>query len=494
MLGKLSFEDFKNLAKRSDKVLVYERLAGDLITPISAIRIVEDRYDNVAFLESAELDQKVGKMSCIGIDPILTFYAFKESCYLERDGSVEKIEEDPIEACKKFIDSHLYKTNQKLDGFLGGGAGFLSYDGIRYFEKVEDSHMQNQKIPDLFYQVFRKYVSFDHKHKIVTLAVSVDVTKDLKKDFEKAKKTLEELKALLFHPSFPKKDERCLDKLSKKSLQTKNELTDKEFVSIAEKAKDYIEEGDAFQIVLSRTIEAEMHCSAFDFYRALKFVSPSPYMFFIKRPDFTILGASPEKLLSIEDGKLETIPIAGTRARKSLEEDDEIMKDLLTDEKENAEHMMLVDLSRNDLGRISEIGSVKVRAIKKVQILSHVMHLISIVEGRLKKGVHPLDALGKVFPAGTLSGAPKIRAMEIIDELEPSKRGVYGGAIFYLDPDLNMDSCIAIRMAQILGNKALIRTGAGIVHDSVPKLEADETHQKARGLLAALKLAMEGSL
>lgn len=494
MLNKLTFDQFKDLAKTSNKVIVFEKLAGDMVTPLSAIRTFESLYEEIAFLESAELDHKIGKMSCIGVDPIATFSSFKELSYIEKKGEITKTDEFPIDACKAFIDDHLYSCSEKLDGFIGGGAGFMSYDSVRYFESVSDRHQESQKVPDLFFQAFRKTLCFDHKNKVITIAIACDTTKDLKSDYEKAKKDLEGLKDLLFHPPFPKKNEKCLDKLSKTESKLKRELTDAEFIELTLKAKKYIEEGDAFQIVLSRKIETELRSTPFDLYRALKFVSPSPYMFYIQRKDFTVLGASPEKLLSIENGVLETIPIAGTRGRLSPELDESIMQDLLSDEKENAEHMMLVDLSRNDLGKIAQIGSVKVKAIKKVQTLSHVMHLISIVQAKLKEGIHPLTALGSVFPAGTLSGAPKIRAMQIIDELEASKRGVYGGAIFYIDADHNMDSCIAIRMAQIVGNKATIRTGAGIVHDSVAELEAEETEHKAKGILRALELAEEGKL
>jgi anthranilate synthase component 1 len=431
--------------------LIRQEIPNDGLTPIQVYRALGGL--GCCILESAH-EQREGKTSLIGIHPIGTFQAFGQRIEIELHGEKSLLEKDPYEALKKFTKGRR-------------AFGFVSYDAVRLKETLPDRHPKNE-IPDLFFHLYQTILLFDH---------------DKQKILCSHEGTQEELNTLL---------QRCFEPIRIKPFKTpkkispKPDLNKEEFAGLVEKAKEYIKAGAIFQVVLSRTLHAQVQATPFEIYRALRQTSPSPYHFFFEEKDFAVAGASPELLISIQEGEIESMPIAGTYSKESS------AQDLLMDSKECAEHVMLVDLSRNDVGAIALAGSVRVADYKVVKSFSHVNHIVSRVIGKLDASFHPLDALKVSIPAGTLSGAPKIRAMEIIDELENSRRGLYGGAIVAIDESGNLKSCIAIRMAFIQGSHVEVRVGAGIVLDSKAEKEAEETEHKARGVVEALELAQGG--
>lgn len=360
--------------------------------------------------------------------------------------------------------------------------GFISYDGVRLFEDIPASHAQDDKIPHSHFRCYRHNITFDHQQGKLVITTVIDTEKQLYQD---GVKQLADIEDLIRQPV-------------KEDRQTANndsiihaDVEDDEFKNMVKIAKSHIKQGDVFQVVLSRQFSKKTTVDAFNIYRSLRFCSPSPYMFYLEGDGYEVIGASPEKLVSVREGVVETRPLAGTRPRLDKGQDQEMEADLLGDEKEIAEHMMLVDLCRNDVGEISKPGTVNVTRLLEIEHFSHVMHISSTVQGLLAEHKDALDAVRASFPAGTLSGAPKIRAMEIIDALETTSRGIYGGVICAFDSKDNVESCIAIRMATMKDGVVSVRTGAGIVHDSDPQSEADETRHKARSVLEAIRLAEE---
>lgn len=460
MQEKLSYENFKKLAKESARVAIYREFSSDMITPILALEAL--RGEKTAFFESAEKDTNVGKYSFLGIDCFETLKL--------------KSTEEPFEKLRSALKKYRAVSDHEQLGFAGGTVGFIGYDAVRSFENLPGRHEKVSEIPDIFFQFFGTNLVFDHFKN--TLVISKIVEDDKESTYEEAMRSIDEIFATIC----AYKAREVTGEIAKSSISI--EIDDAEFCKRVEKAKEYIRAGDAFQVVLSRKFQCKTSADPLRIYRNLRQINPSPYMFYFEGEGFHLLGASPEKLVSFRAGELEAIPIAGTRPRgKSPDEDVRLEEELLSDPKEEAEHMMLVDLGRNDLGKISEVGSVSVKSLKKVQRFSHVMHLVSFLSGKMEKGFDAIDALKALFPAGTLSGAPKVRAMEIIDELEESRRGVYGGAICFIDNKGDLDSCIAIRMATIEKGVATVQSGAGIVHDSVPEREAMETTNKAQAVL-----------
>lgn len=458
-------------------------LLSDFITPIEAMRILQNVSTHCYMLESAQASEYWGRYTFLGFNPKLEITCIDGKMKV---GKVTIQTEHPSDYIRQIISEYKSPRFDYLPPFTGGLVGYFSYDYLTYREptvkcKVEDS----EEFKDVDLMLFDQVIAFDNLCQKIILMVNMSL-EDLETGYNKAVVELKQLKELLEHGE--KKQE-----MGGKLLGNVTPLFEKEqFCEMVEKAKHHIHEGDIFQIVLSNRLSAPFEGSLFDTYRVLRTINPSPYMFYFSGTDVEVAGASPETLVKLEDGVLHTFPLAGTRPRgKNEEEDKRLEKELLADEKEIAEHNMLVDLGRNDLGKISKFGTVKVEKLHSIERYSHVMHIGSTVRGDIKEEFDALDAIEAVLPAGTLSGAPKIRACQLIGELENNKRGIYGGAIGYIDFTGNMDTCIAIRIAYKKNGKVFVRSGAGIVADSVPEKEYQECINKAKASLKALELAQE---
>lgn len=492
-----SIEEVKDICKNSQykRVPISYELFSDMATPIEVLRILKGISNHCYMLESIEDSQKWGRYSFLGFDPLLEFTCQDGIVQIRGDADFEEFNDDliqirtdnPSEIIKELVLKNRSPKLENLPPFTGGFVGYFAYDYIKYSEPSLNLDAENQdKFKDIDLMLFDKVIAFDNFRQKIVIIVNMK-TDDLENNYEKA---CDELKSIADLIKNGKKTE--IEPLKLKSDFTPAFSREK-YCDMVDKAKDYIKEGDIFQVVLSNRIEAEISGSLFDTYRVLRTTNPSPYMFYFSSNDIEIAGASPETLVKLNGRKLYTFPLAGTRPRgKADEEDLELEKELLSDEKELAEHNMLVDLGRNDIGRISEIGSVKVEKYLSIERFSHVMHIGSTVTGTLRDDLDSLVAIDSILPAGTLSGAPKIRACEIINELENNKRGIYGGAIGYVDLSGNVDTCISIRIAFARNNKVFIRSGAGIVADSVPDTEFDECLNKAAAVINALKIADGG--
>ena len=492
-----SIEEVKIIAENEEykRIPISYELFSDIATPIEVLRILKGISNHCYMLESIEDAEKWGRYSFLGYDPLLEFTCQNGVVQIRGDADFNELNDDVItiktDSPNEIIrDLVLRNKSPKLDylpPFTGGFVGYFAYDYIKYSEPSLNLDAENQdQFKDIDLMLFDKVIAFDNfKQKIIV--ITNIKTDDLENNYEKACRELKEIADLIKNGK----------KIEIEPLKLKSEFrpvfSREEYCDMVEKAKDYIREGDIFQVVLSNRIEADISGSLFDTYRVLRTTNPSPYMFYFSSNDIEIAGASPETLVKLNDRKLYTFPLAGTRPRgKTPEEDLKLEEELLGDEKELAEHNMLVDLGRNDIGRISEIGSVHVDKYMSVERFSHVMHIGSTVTGTLKSDLDPLAAIDSILPAGTLSGAPKIRACEIINELENNKRGIYGGAIGYVDLSGNIDTCISIRIAFSRNNKVFIRSGAGIVADSVPDSEFEESLNKAAAVINALKFADGG--
>ncbi|MDO5848003.1 MAG: anthranilate synthase component I [Methanobrevibacter sp.] len=487
-----TLEEVKELAKNEEykRIPISCELLSDIATPIEVMKILKNISKHCYMLESVEDSEQWGRYSFLGYDPLLEFTCqnnvvnIKELC----NDEVTTIEtDDPREIIKQLIKENKSPKIKDLPTFTGGFVGYFAYDYIKYAEPSLKLDAENQdQFKDIDLMLFDKVIVFDNfKQKIILIANMK--TDNLEENYQKAIDDLEELEDLIKNGK----------KLDVPTLELKSDFkpvfSREEYCGMVEKAKNYIREGDIFQVVLSNRIEADISGSLFDTYRVLRTRNPSPYMFYFSSDDIEIAGASPETLVKLDDGKLYTFPLAGTRPRgKTVSEDLKLEKELLSDEKELAEHNMLVDLGRNDIGRISEIGSVHVDKYLSIEKFSHVMHIGSTVTGKLRDDLDSLSAIDSILPAGTLSGAPKIRACEIINELENNKRGIYGGAIGYIDLSGNIDTCISIRIAFARNGKVFIRSGAGIVADSIPNNEFDECLNKAAAVINALEEADGG--
>ncbi|EKD92354.1 MAG: hypothetical protein ACD_29C00049G0005 [uncultured bacterium] len=419
------------------------------------------------------LNQKENeRFSFICFDPIASLSIYKD------DG------QNPLNAIRDFQSTYATSTRKEMAELMTNSVGFFTYDSVRYFEELPDRHAINSAFPAILFQCHQLNVTFDHKKQTILISVLVKTGEKSAVIYQQAQEKIKKIINLLlsgYKVSQPQN--RNTD------ATVEADIADSDFIRMVEKAKNYIACGDAFQIVLSRCFKRHYSVSPLEIYKTLREVSPAPFMFYFPTESSVIIGASPERFMRVHHNEITVNPIAGTRKRTMGKTDSMISDDLLNDKKEIAEHMMLVDLARNDVGVVSDPGSVQVRELLKVKHYSHVSHITSTVTGQLQKKYDALDAFFAAFPAGTLSGAPKIRAMQIIDELETSRRGLYGGAICRFDSVQNFESCIAIRMAILKDGVATIRTGAGIVYDSNPENEAEETYQKARSLLDAIAKA-----
>jgi len=480
-----SIEEVREFAKtgKYDVVPVSCEILSDFTTPIETIRILKNASTHAYMLESAQSDEKWGRYTFLGFDPKLEITCINgEITY----GDKTEKTDNPSKIIREILSHFKSPRLPYLPSFTGGLVGYFAYDFLGYVEptaKCDVNDTENFKDVDLM--LFDKVIAFDHVRQKLILITNMSL-EDVDAGYQEAVEELEELIDLLKNGA--KSDEpegRLLGEVT--PLFTKEE-----YCAMVEKAKNYIHEGDIFQIVLSNRLSAPFEGSLLNTYRILRTVNPSPYMFYFAGTDVEVAGASPETLVKLEDGVLHTFPLAGTRPRGKTEEEDKNLEiELLADEKELAEHNMLVDLGRNDLGKISKFGTVEVEKLRSIERYSHVMHIGSTVRGQIAEGYDALSAIEAVLPAGTLSGAPKIRACQLIGELENNKRGIYGGAIGYIDFTGNMDTCIAIRIAYKKNGKVFVRSGAGLVADSVPEKEFEECLNKAKAVISSLNLAQE---
>lgn len=477
----MTFEQFKALAQQASRVAVSKEIFGDTLTAINVFRMLGKNERDAVLLDSS--DHKSAEDACVymGFNPIAKF---------ERLTS-QKCTANIIDELRNFYHQYRCASLKTLAKFAGGMIGFFGYDAVRFFEEIPEQHEFNNGVPDVLFQFYATTVVFDKRSGKVTIAHITKVSADLEKDYEKATAKIDQIiKKIHRHPSKEK-----LENFGAVAEKVTDDIDDKKFIDMVQQAKKHVAKGDVFQVVLSRRFQRPFTGDDFNIYRALRLLNPSPYQFYLRHGDFTIVGASPERFVSIQNGMVETMPIAGTCPRgKNHEEDLALENKLINDEKERAEHMMLVDLGRNDVGAVAEPGTVKLIELAKIHKYSRVMHIVSRVQGKLPENKDCFDVLKATFPAGTLSGAPKIRAMQIIDEIETSRRGFYGGAVIAIDNAGQLDSCITIRSTLIKDKIATVRAGAGIVMDSNPQLEADETRHKARAVLEALALAERGFL
>ena len=493
-----SRDEFRTLARQGNLIPIFAELPADLDTPLSAfLRLRPGPY--AFLLESVEGGEKWARYSFLGSDPLMVFTAREGRNTLRGPGG--KTEQlpggNPLRALRSVLDRFHPVAIPGLPRFQGGAVGYLAYDVARYVEQLPSTTRDDLRLPDAVFLLTDSLLAFDNlRHRLLVIAnAHVDRTDaaSLDRAYNKAALKIRGLLAQLGRPT------RTPPPLTLPSVEPLVALGEEGFISSMDqatfmervrRAKEYIAAGDAYQIVVSRRLDTRLAADPFRVYRALRTINPSPYLFFLRLGKTTIVGSSPEVLVRAEDGRVEERPIAGTRPRGATEaEDARIEAELRADPKERAEHVMLVDLGRNDVGRVSGLGSVEVTEFMVVERYSHVMHLVSHVRGRLARGRDAFDVLEACFPAGTVTGAPKIRAMEIIEELEPTRRGPYAGAVGYVSYSGNLDSCITIRTIVCHGSRASIQVGAGIVADSDPKAEWLETCSKARGLVLALRIA-----
>ena len=489
-----TLEEIRPLTAHANVIPLHKEFLPDLDTPITALLKLKRPGHRVFLLESVEVGEKLARFSFLGKDPLYTFTA--KGKHIEIRGKERRdIEGDALGELQAFMDRFRGAADPELPPFSGGAVGFVCYDAIRLVENIPASGKDDFHLPDLHFGIYESFLVFDHiKHKLSIVSnILTDEFPTLEAAYASAAAKIVQLEADLARPVPAGESVPMAAAAAPKSgagAKWESNFTQAGFKAGVEKCKEYIRAGDAFQIVLSQRFTTKPAAGPLAIYRALRSINPSPYMYYLDYGDFEIVGASPETLVKVQNGIAETKPIAGTRPRgKDEAEDIALAKDLLADPKERAEHLMLVDLGRNDIGRVSEFGSVKVTQFMDVERFSNVMHIVSVVQGRLSKDCHPLRALMSCLPAGTLSGAPKIRAMEIIDGLEPHRRWLYGGAICYMDFRGNLDSCIAIRTMLIKDGIAYVQAGGGIVADSDPQTEFEETQHKARALMRAVDAA-----
>ncbi len=488
----LSEEEYLRHSEQPLKVPIYVRISSDLVSPIRAYYALRKGHKKGFLLESREHVQDVGRYSFLGFNPEITIEVKGKKTKITRKEKVEEVDAHYEGVIRKIIQENRIIQNPDLPPLAGGAVGFMSYDAVRLYEKIPCKHKGKNELPDIYFGFYKTILVFDHLYQMMTLIYIPEKKGSPKEQYQKG---IEHLKKMLSDVLTYSQDvDIDFEKPKAKKKEFETDCSDAEYQKIVKACKEHILAGDIFQVVPSRSFFRKIDADPLDVFRVLRIINPSPFMFYLNNEDYIITGSSPERFASLRSGIVETMPIAGTIERGIGVQDLLNEKALLTDEKEIAEHMMLIDLARNDTGSISMPGSVEVHDMLSIQRLSHVMHITSRVTGRIDPKYDALDALRAFLPAGTLSGAPKIRAMEIIDSIEKSKRGIYGGTICYIDNLGQLDSCIAIRTAYIREGVAYVRAGAGVVYDSVPEKEAEETFNKARVVLEAIERAEEGEL
>jgi anthranilate synthase component 1 len=491
------YKEFARLAREATLVPVVKSVAADFLTPVSAYLAVADKEPNAFLLESVEGGEKIGRYTFLGARPYMSVRSRGRRITIERGGRREERDGDIFATVKELLRQHRPANVEGLPPFTAGAVGYFAYDVVRQLERIDGQAKDDLDLPDCVLMFFDRLLAFDHLRHQIHIVAAADVMRESpRKAYDRAVGDIAKLEKKLAGGVRAARWLKAKKKVA--PLKVHHGVTQQRFMDMVERGKEYIRAGDVFQVVLSQRMDFEPGAAPFDLYRALRTVNPSPYLYFLKMQGekksgadaVHVLGSSPEMLVRVTGRKLEYRPIAGTHPRGRDEaEDARLEAEMRNDEKERAEHVMLVDLGRNDLGRVSDYGTVKVRDLMYVERYSHVMHLVSALEGKLRAGLDAMDALAACFPAGTLSGAPKVRALQIIEELEPTRRGVYGGSVLYADFAGNLDSCIAIRTMVLKGNRAYLQAGAGIVADSDPATEFEETRNKAQALLRAVKTA-----
>lgn len=489
-LNPQNYEEFLKLAGEGTVVPVVKRVMADLLTPVAAYLKIERLSPYSFLLESVEGGEKVARYSFLGFGPQTIVRARAGKVVIENESGEEETDQPMLSTLRRLSGKHIPVRLPDLPPFVCGAVGYMGYDAVRWFEKIPDSNPDDLKIDDAVMMFFSRLLVFDHvRHQIHLIAnvFTEGKTDGLEEEYRAAMDEIETMEARLGDAIEPLPRLKLAEPVRLRSNMTKSQ-----FEEAVTRAKEYIAAGDIFQVVLSQRFDVGLGAHPFEIYRSLRVVNPSPYMFYLKIDDRSIIGASPEMLVRATGRRLEYRPIAGTRRRGATETEDLLLgEEMRADEKEVAEHVMLVDLGRNDLGRVADYGSVEVTELMEIERYSHVMHLVSAIKARLRPGKDRFDALAACFPAGTVTGAPKVRAMQIIEELEPSRRGIYAGSVMYLDYSGNLDSCIAIRTIIAKDGRAYIQAGAGIVADSVPESEYVETVNKARAMLQAIEMANE---
>jgi anthranilate synthase component I len=487
------YSEFSRLARGFTLVPVVKSVTADLLTPVSAFLAIAAKEPDAFLLESVERGEQIGRYTFLGARPYLKVQACGEDVVFQRGKTRERRKGSVLEVVKDLLHQHRPAVIAGLPPFTAGAVGYFAYDAVRQLEKIGEHADDDLSLPDCTLMFFDRLLAFDHLRHQIHIIATADVSRESpRRAYDRALADIASLEKKLaagLRPADWKKSSRP----SKTKLKVQAGTSRRRFIKSVERCKQYIAAGDIFQAVLSQRLDFSPEVAPFDIYRALRTVNPSPYMYFLRMGDINVLGASPEMLVRVTGRKLEYRPIAGTHPRGRDEAEDlRLEKEMLSDEKERAEHVMLVDLGRNDLGRVSEYGSVKVKELMYVERYSHVMHIVSALEGKLREGLDALDAFAACFPAGTLTGAPKVRAMQIIEELEPTRRGIYGGSVLYADFAGNLDSCIAIRTMLMKGKHAYLQAGAGIVADSDPASEFQECMNKAQAVLRAVDVARDG--
>jgi anthranilate synthase component 1 len=501
------FDRFAQLAGSFDWAPVYRQLVSDSVTPVQAFRRLDQGASSCLF-ESVIGGEKVGRYSFLAGEPfqVLEAYGQKVQIRTRRSGDAKSPDAEspdawevrqydcpnPLDALRQEIQQFNVAHLPELPPFIGGAVGYAGYDTVRYVERLPHAPHDDRGLPDLAFALYDHMVVFDHITKTIYVLALADLRgarpSDLEARYAAAARRVDRLVERLNCPQ-PAVALADIDPRGDVALDYRSNFSRDEFEQAVRKCVEYIEAGDIFQVVISQRLETAFELPPFELYRTLRVVNPSPFMFYLRTPAVTLVGSSPEIMVRVVDGRVTVRPLAGTRRRGRTEEEDAALAaELLADPKERAEHVMLVDLGRNDVGRVARYGSVELSDVMVIERYSHVMHITSNVTGQLRDGCDAFDALAACLPAGTVSGAPKVRAMEIIDEIEPHRRGPYAGAVGYIDFAGNMDTCIALRTVVVQDHKAFVQAGAGIVADSVPSAEYEETLNKARGLLKAIEL------
>ena len=486
-----SFETYRDLYERFDIVPVYRRLLSDHLTPVSAFRLLDDGTSSAGLFESVIGGEKIGRYSFIAVGPRARVVAYGSQVQYHRDGKVDFFEcPDPLEFLSEQLGNQSIASVDQLPPFVGGAIGYAGYDVVRYVEILPNTPTDDRQLPDLDFGFYDQLVVFDHVNKTIMVVV-LSHSRDgdsAEQAYVKATQWIDRIVERLDSP-LPQHSLADVPLTYSPTLSPKSNFTQEGFEAAVLRCRQYIQAGDIFQVVLSQRFEIPCQSEPIEIFRTLRVINPSPFMFLLRTPECTLVGSSPEVMARVVDRVVTVRPLAGTRPRgKSSEEDKQLSEELLADPKERAEHVMLVDLGRNDVGRVAQFGSVRLNDLMVVELYSHVMHISSNVQGTLREDLSAMDAFRACLPAGTVSGAPKVRAMEIIDELEPTKRGPYAGAVGYFDYRGNMDTCITLRTMVIKDQKVYIQAGAGLVADSDPTKEYQETVNKAKALLAAVEV------
>jgi anthranilate synthase component 1 len=482
-------EEFARICEEGNIVPVYRNLIADTLTPVSAFKKIAGE-DYAFLLESVSGPEKIGRYCFLGARPFAIFESYGKEVKITEAGSVRRMQSaDPFREFRRYLTRYRLSQVEGLPRFSCGAVGYMGYDVVRFIEDLPDCPPDDRGLPDIYYMFFDEVLIFDHLDKTIKVVCSIRTDGKKPEDaYDEATERVDRLIERLRTPVTSLTED--ITPAGEVSLPYESNIRREDYLQGVERCKEYIRAGDVFQVVPSQRLSVRTDAKPIDIYRSLRVINPSPYMFFLKMNDLGLVGSSPEVMVRVENREATVRPIAGTRRRgKDEKEDRRLAEELLADPKERSEHVMLVDLGRNDLGRVCKYGTVRADEVMIIERYSHVMHIVSNVTGILEDDNDALDALMACLPAGTLTGAPKVRAMEIIDELEPTKRGPYGGAVGYFDFSGNMDTCIAIRTIILQDGNAYVQAGGGVVADSVPEREFEETLNKARALLRAIQVA-----